>query len=159
AVSPRAGPRGGPLSLDLALGCALFVTYAWFYQGGFSNQNARFDLSLALAFEHRTAIDSFAFNTIDKVSSQGHTFLEKAPGASWLALPVPLVASAFWTTHDLFAEPWRADLLLWGATVASVSLLTAIAAVAFRRTLRLLNPTQDEGTQAGIAAVVFGATL
>lgn len=144
---------------DALVFALLLLTYAWFYQGGFSNQSARFDLSVALAFEHRATIDSFSANTIDKVVVAGHTYLEKAPGASWLALPVPLVASLFLDTADLHASPWLSDLLLWTGTIASVSLLTALAAVAFRRTLRLLNPDLDDVTASAAALVVFGATL
>lgn len=137
----------------------LLVTYAWFYQGGFSNQNARYDLSLALALEHRATIDSFSANTIDKVTVAGHSYLEKAPGASWLALPVPLLASLFVGTADVLAAPWLGDLLLWAGTVASVSLLTSAAAVAFRRTLLLLAPDMPASTASGLALVVFGTTL
>ncbi len=144
---------------DILVVALLLITYGWFYQGGFSNQSARFDLSLALAFEHRAAIDSFAANTIDKVQVDGHYYLEKAPGASWLALPVPLVASLFLTTSDLHASPWLADLLLWASTVSSVSVVTALAAVAFRRTLQLLNPALPHTSATAGALVVFGATL
>ncbi len=148
-----------PRRHDLLVFALLLVTYAWFYQGGFSNQNSRFDLSLALALEHRATIDSFSANTIDKVTAFGHTYLEKAPGASWLALPVPLIASSFLRTEDLYASPWIGDLLLWAGTVASVSLLTALAAVAFRRTLLLLNPALHDAEASAAALVVFGATL
>jgi hypothetical protein len=144
---------------DAIVFALLLATYAWFYQGGFSNQNARFDLSLALALEHRATLDTFSANTIDKVLVGGHTYLEKAPGASWLALPVPLLASVFVSAADVEASPWLGDLLLWAGTVASVSLLTATAAVAFRRTLRLLAPDMPDATASALALVVFGATL
>jgi hypothetical protein len=145
--------------LDLVVGALLWLTYAWFHQGGFSNQNTRFDLALALTFEHRSAIDTFAVNTIDKVLVGGHYYLEKAPGATYLALPVPLLASCFWSVGDLLGEPWRADLLLYAATVTSVSLLTAIAGVAFRRTLLLLNPDLDPLDAVMATLAIFGGTL
>jgi hypothetical protein len=144
---------------DLLVGALLLLTYAWFYQGGFSNQNSRFDLALSLAFEHRAAIDTFAHNTIDKVVVDGHAYLEKAPGATYLALPVPLLAARFWSLSDLFSDPWRADLLLYASTVLSVSLLTAIAAVAFRRTLLLINPGLDPAFAVATSLAIFGGTI
>lgn len=145
--------------LEILLGGLLFVTYAWFYQGGFSNQNSRFDLALAMALEHRSTIDSFAHNTIDKVFVGGHFYLEKAPGATYAAMPLPLVASIFWSTSDVLAVPWRGDLLLYAATVSSVSLLTAAAGVLFRRTVLLVNADLDGRLATGIALATFGGTL
>ncbi len=75
-------------STRLVLAVTLFVFYAWFFQGGGWNQNARFDTVRAL-IEHGTAdITVYAGNTGD-VSFQGdRIFSNKAPGLALLGAPV-----------------------------------------------------------------------
>lgn len=114
---------------DALLFALLLFTFAYFHQGGFANQNARFDLTLAVALEHRIPIDTLAANTIDKVLVGGRYYLEKAPGASYLALPVPLVASLFVSMRDVLERPGLGDGLLYLSTVLSVGLLSAASAV------------------------------
>src|SRR4051794_24977439 len=103
----------------------LFFTYSFFYQGGWANQNSRFDFTLAMAYQHQFSIDSFHVNTIDKASFGGHYFSEKAPGISYLALPIPFLSSFFVSFESLFKKPWIADLLLYFSTVFSISLISA----------------------------------
>lgn len=144
---------------DALLFTLLLFTFAYFHQGGFANQNARFDLTLALAFEHRIPIDTLAANTIDKVLVGGHFFLEKAPGASFLALPIPLIASLFVSMRDVIERPGLADGLLYLSTVASAGLLSASSAVALRRLFSHLAPGLSlEGATLRTLAV-YGSTL
>jgi hypothetical protein len=148
-----------PCASDALVFFLLWVTYAYFFQGGFSNQNSRFDLSMALAFEHRFRIDTFHENTIDKVLVGGHYFTEKAPLVSYLALPVPLVASLFWTTDDVLRSTRLGNGLLYASTAASVSLLSAAAGVLLRRVLLVLNPRLLSGAASALALVTFAGTL
>jgi hypothetical protein len=76
------------------------LTYAFFYQAGGWNQNVRLDLTRALVEQGSARIDAYADNTGDKacrgpegrctVARPGidHYFSDKAPGVSWLAVPV-----------------------------------------------------------------------
>jgi hypothetical protein len=144
---------------ELFLALGLFWSFAYFYQGGFDNQNARFDLTLSIAFEHTLAIDAFHENTLDKARHDGHFFLEKSPIASYLALPAALAGAALLSTDDLYAEPRRADLLLYAATLSSLSLLSAIAAIGFKRLLCLINPALPPGLATALTAAVFLGTI
>lgn len=65
-----------------------FVSYAYFYQGGGWNVNSRLDLVRAIVEEGGIRIDSFHLNTGDKSMRDGHFYCDKAPGLSWLAVPV-----------------------------------------------------------------------
>lgn len=86
-------------ALPLILLC--FAVYAYFYQGGAWNQNVRFDLVRSLVEQHTSVIDTYVDNTGDLscLGPQGrclkenpsvgnHAYCDKAPGTSWLALPV-----------------------------------------------------------------------
>jgi hypothetical protein len=143
---------------DLRWFLLLLLTFGWFHQGGFANSNARFDLSLSIAMAHRYDIDALAFNTIDRVRIGNHFYSEKAPGAAYAALPTALIASAFLDLDAVKRRPATAEWLLWLATTASVALLSAIAAVAFRRTLSLLQPGRSHRDSWLLTAAVFLGT-
>ncbi len=146
------------MSSDRSLSVALFFSYAYFFQGGFDNQNSRFDLSLAVAFEHRLAIDTFAANTIDKAKLGEHFYCEKAPGTSLLALPIAVLATAFVSIDDILRRAWVGNLLLYGATL-TLSAVVAYGALRFRRSLRLLRPDIDEAFATALTLTIFVATL
>ncbi|MEO8033913.1 MAG: hypothetical protein ABI837_05730 [Acidobacteriota bacterium] len=63
----------------------LFFAYAYFFGGCGFNQNATFDLTRALVEQHTIAIDRYAGNTDDVSFHAGHTYVNKAPGLSFLA--------------------------------------------------------------------------
>ncbi len=147
--------RSAPSVLLFAV---LFFSFAYFHQGGFSNQNSRADLTFAIAFEGRPEIDSFHENTIDKARLGDHYYSEKSPVASYLALPAALVARPFVSRDDLVATP-RGNALLHFVTVFSVGLLSAFSAVAFARTVRLVHPAFGAADAALLTFVVYVATL
>ena len=70
----------------------VFVSYAYFYQGGGWNQNSRFDLVRAMVERGTLRIDAYHENTQDKAYYQGHYYSDKAPGVALLALPVAAIA-------------------------------------------------------------------
>src|SRR5262249_29674879 len=102
--------------------------YAYFFQGGGWNGNSRFDLVRAIVEEHTFVIDDYEDNTRDLAFFGGHTYCEKAPGLSILAVPVWAAA-----LHPLArGERPRRRLVHRGAylaTVLAVSLPSAIAVV------------------------------
>ncbi len=136
----------------------LFITFAWFHQGGFANSNARFDLALSIGLGHRYDIDLLAFNTIDKVRIGGHFYSEKAPGTAYLALPAVLIASTVVKLPTLEQRPAQAEWLLWFATATSVALLAATAAVAFRRTISMLHPGRSHRSCWLLTVAIFLGT-
>jgi len=101
--------------------------YAYFYQAGGWNQNARFDLVRAIVEHGTLAIDAYAENTGDKAERDGHFYSDKAPGVSLMAVPVYAVANAV-AGHlretDRF-QAWASYL----CTLWAVSLPSAIGVV------------------------------
>ena len=107
--------------IALLLGIILFVSYAYFFQGGGWNPNSRLDLTRALAEQHTLAIDDYVGNTGDWAYFNGHYYANKAPGLSLLAVPVwiatdillpsttTLDARAWWT--NVFVNALPASLL------------------------------------------------
>ncbi len=79
-------PATGDGRTRLVLGVVLFVLYAWFFQGGGWNQNARFDTVRALV-EHGSAdITDYAANTGDVRVRDGRVFSNKPPGMALLGV-------------------------------------------------------------------------
>ena len=76
----------------------LFVTLALAYAFVFPrwldwNANARFDLSAAIVDQGTLSIDAYAPNTGDYALFNGHRYIDKAPGLSFLGVPVYFVVS------------------------------------------------------------------
>ena len=75
-------------SPHVLLFCLLLVVYSYTpprWQDW--NQNSRFDLTLALVDQGSVRIDSYADNTGDYATIDGHRYTDKAPGLSLLAVP------------------------------------------------------------------------
>jgi len=101
--------------------------YAYFYQAGGWNQNARFDLVRALVEHGTLTIDAYAENTEDKAERDGHFYSDKAPGVSLMAVPMYAVLHAV-AGHlretDRF-QAWASYL----CTLWAVSLPSAVGVV------------------------------
>ena len=65
----------------------LGLSFFYFYSGGGPNQGSRFNLDRAILEESRLSIDTYHNNTEDKAFYKGHYYCDKAPGASFTALP------------------------------------------------------------------------
>src|SRR3981189_769254 len=76
----------------LLISATVFISYAYFYQGGGWNQNSRFDLVRAMVERGTLRIDAYHENTQDKAYYQGHYYSDKAPGVALLALPAAAIA-------------------------------------------------------------------
>jgi hypothetical protein len=111
---------------------ALFVlalgAYAYFYQAGGWNQNARFDLVRAIVERRTLTIDAYESNTGDKAERNGHLYSDKAPGVSFTALPM------YDAVHAAFGEARETDRFQAAAsylcTVWAVALPSALAVAA-----------------------------
>ncbi len=76
----------------------LFVTLALTYAFVFPrwldwNANARFDLSAAIVEQGTLSIDAYESNTGDYALFNGHRYIDKAPGLSFLGVPIYFVVS------------------------------------------------------------------
>ena len=116
----------------MVLGVALFASYAYFYQAGGWNQNARFALVRAILERHTLQIDAYQSHTGDKALWQGHYYSDKAPGASLLALgPVAVARGISRLAH---VDPEGYAGIAWTSYVATVvvsGLFTVVAALRF----------------------------
>jgi len=74
---------------QIAIFLILLVCYIYFLPRWADwNQNSRFDLVLSIVDEHTLSIDSYYMNTGDYALYDGHYYSDKAPGMSFLAVPV-----------------------------------------------------------------------
>lgn len=76
------------LSLAAAATVSLLTVYSWFIPEPGPNELSRIDLAFALAREHRTTIDSYFHNTVDRALVGQHYFSDKPPGLAMLAAPI-----------------------------------------------------------------------
>jgi len=67
----------------------LLLCYGYFFpRWGDWNQNSRLDLTLAIVEDGTLSIDAYGENTGDYALYEGHMYSDKAPGASFLGVPV-----------------------------------------------------------------------
>jgi hypothetical protein len=112
----------------LLIGAVIFLSYAYFYEGGGWNQNSRFDLVRALLDEKTLSIDTFHENTQDKALSRGHYYSDKAPGLALLSVAVAEATRPL--LRVLGVDPVSAhglQITSYAVTVLAVSLPTALA--------------------------------
>jgi hypothetical protein len=141
-------------SRSILLAFVLMVSYAYFYEGGGWNQNVRFDLVRAIVERRTLRIDVYHDNTGDKAEFGGHVYADKAPGASFTAVPaVAVVRSALRAFGADVYAPAALGLLSYVATLAAAALPAALAALAVFWISRRLGCDVAAG---GIAAIVCG---
>lgn len=112
------------------LGVALFVSYAYFYQGGGWNQNSRFAMIRAILERHTLQIDAYQLHTGDRALWRDHYYSDKAPGASLTALAPVQVARL--VSRAAGVDPASFPGIAWTSYVAAVvtsGLFTVIAAL------------------------------
>lgn len=73
----------------------LGLSYVYLYSGGGPNQATRLNLDRALLEEGRVATNSYYTNSEDRAHYKGNYYCDKAPGASFAALPGLAVARVF----------------------------------------------------------------
>ena len=114
----------------LLLGCVVFCSFVYFYEGGGWNQNSRFDLLRAIIERHTLRIDAYHENTQDKAHFRGHYYSDKAPGLVFLAVPVALVARPMLQAVGIPARSPRGEMALsYFAGAGAVALPSALAAI------------------------------
>lgn len=109
------------------LAIVTFAVYAWFYSGGGWNQNAQFDLTRALVERHTLAIDAYAGNTGDVSRGNGHVYVNKSPGLSFLAA-IPY-APLYAFEGDVASTPHALTLNNYICTLICVALPGALIPV------------------------------
>lgn len=121
-------------SIYFLLFLLFFVTYAYFFQGGGWNQNARICLTRSIIDHGTFAIDHFKedargmewVNTGDWAYYDGHYYSNKSPGLSFLAVPF-FAASQMLLTRLMPGDPERQVLLsAYVSTLCTVVVLSAL---------------------------------
>jgi fibro-slime domain-containing protein len=116
----------------------LFLTYAYFYQGGQHNEAARFDLVRAIVERGQVHIDPYVYNSADIIRYGTHMYSNKAPGTSLVGVvPFFVLWHFFRAFFDL--PVWVFEhLLCYVTTVLTISLFSALAgALIFHLLVRL----------------------
>ena len=118
--------------IPLVISLALFLSMAYFYQGGGWNPNSRMNLVRSLGDEGSWSVDTWAHNTGDRAKFGEHYYSDKAPGVSYLALP-------FYSLYRLFFGTPSSDRALMLASflcvIMSISLPLALSAGLYFRYL------------------------
>ncbi len=132
----------------------LFVSYAYFFQGGGWNPNARLDLTRALAERGTIAIDAYWTNTGDWAQRAGHRYANKAPGLSFASVPFFLAAGP--AARAVFPGDDGAQLLVraYLTNVAVNALPSALLGVLLFHVLRRLG--LGGGPRCAGSALAFG---
>src|SRR5262245_7921202 len=142
------------IARPLLISAVVFISCAYFYEGGGWNQNTRFDLVRALVERHTVRIDAYHENTGDKAKVGTHYYSDKAPGASLTAVPIAAVAYYAMRAFGLNMDgPKAITALSYAATLGGAALPAAIAAFGVFLIARRLGA--DESA-AGFAAIVCG---
>jgi hypothetical protein len=125
---------------EAALFALVLGAYSYFYQAGGWNQNSRFDLTRAIVELRTSSLDRYAYNTGDlscsgplgrceqtDIKGVEHYYCDKAPGASWLAIPAYAVAYTMFGTD----RPNQRYLAMsaWWVTIVAVGVPSGIAVV------------------------------
>jgi hypothetical protein len=133
-----------------ALFVLCFAAYAYFYQGGGWNQNVRFDLVRSTVEQGTAVIDAYHRNTGDlacrgpsgrcrkpRPARGEHAYADKAPGASWLAVPAYAAVHAY--TGGERPSPGYLNTAAYVCTMWAVALPSALAVVALYALLGALG--------------------
>ena len=92
--------------IQAILALLLFVSYAYFLPRRVDwNQNGRMDLVFAIVDQGTLAIDDYRSNTGDYAHFGDHYYSDKAPGTSFLGVPV------YWAFRTVARLPVIGDLL------------------------------------------------
>jgi len=113
------------------------------------NINSRLDLTASIAGRGTLKIDPYHLNTIDKARVSGSYYSDKAPGMSFLALPVGYAFSTAAKVHP--GDP----VFRHAATTFAVSLPAALAAAFFAPLLAAAAGSAAAGVSLA-GALVFG---
>jgi hypothetical protein len=136
------------------LAAALFVSYAYYFQGGGNNQNSRVDLTRAIAERGTLAIDAYHENCADKAFVDGHYYSNKSPGQPVLAVPAFVVGRPLLRAGGIDPESlWGITILTYLGTLLTCALPTALAAIALAWLARQLGSSEGGAI---FSAVVFG---
>lgn len=77
--------------VEITLFFLCFFSYGYFFHGGGANQNATYDQIRSVVEYGELSINRFAYNTHDISVYKGFVFPNKAPGLTFLSVPIGFV--------------------------------------------------------------------
>jgi hypothetical protein len=125
---------------DIILALTLLLCYGLFRQVPAWNEYSRYDLTRALVDDGTTRIDPYAANTGDKAVYDGHVYSDKAPGTSFIGVPV---YALFKLSVASLGAPEPGQRAAVHALAFGVSGLSTVLLVLLL--LRFLRPVVGEG--------------
>ena len=121
---------------DIILFVLFFVSYAYFYQGGGWNQNARFAQTRSIVETGTLNIDRFIDSTGDWSKYNGHYYPNKPPGISFLSVPFYFIINPFVKIISYNKPEWiRLQLMQYILTVIVSGLPAAFFSLIYYRFL------------------------
>lgn len=117
----------------------------------------RFTLTRALVEDATVRIDPYAAQTFDRAERDGHSYSDKAPGLSLLAVPAYAVLDAATAAPPADVRAWdgEGDLRVWALRLATSGLGFLLLVLLAGRVAERLRP----GTGAAVAAITGLGTL
>lgn len=126
--------------LEITIFLVLFLSFAYFYQGGGANQNARLGQMRAVAEKGQLHLSGLRVPTHDIVDVDGKIYPNKAPGMSLVGIgPYFLISRLKGALIGLFSEDFYHLFSCWLVTVIIVALPCALGGVVFFRLLGLFH--------------------
>lgn len=111
----------------------LFLCFAYFLRTPkLDNENSRFDLVYSIVNDGTFSIDRYHNNTVDKSFYEGHFYSDKAPGTSFLGVPVYWIIRQLQRSVGSNLSERATRYLVRGL---SVSLISALAGMLFFKSL------------------------
>jgi len=164
---------GNPLKTELKLFLTFFLIYSMFANYINWNENSRLDLTMAIVDEGRLTIDSYYNNTGDRAYYNGHYYSDKAPGMSFLAIPIYTVyklihgpPELYYTLNNNNTGGWSAVprsylVLMFLVTIFTSALFGALSVVLVYKTLGFFTKNDNHrmwitiGYGAGTLVLVY----
>jgi hypothetical protein len=128
------------------------LSYGFFFSPDNSNVISRIGLTLGIVQRHALTIGPLADYTLDQATVDGVAYSDKAPGLSFLAVPITLLIDGMLTAQVDRPGPNLA-VITYCATLGTVSTIAAFAVVALYRWSRSRNASH---TASLMAALILG---
>jgi len=104
-----------------------FIIYLCFAKFQYFDDDVKLDLTRAIVDEHRFEIDSYVENTGgDRVYYKGHYYCDKAPGASFLTVPIYAVFKLFFGMPDTDLKLYILEFMIIAFSSALFSALLIV---------------------------------
>lgn len=127
-----------------------FIIYLCFAKFQNWNDNSKLDLTRSIVDEHRLEIDSYINNTGDRAYYNGHYYCDKAPGASFLTVPVYAVFRLFFGMPD---TDFKLHILEFMIVAFSSALFSALLVVLIYKISRFFLKKES---QRMLVTIIFG---